>query len=366
MTDSTAIENHEVIVIGGGQAGLATAYHLARAGLDFVVLDAEARTGDVWRRRWDSVRLFTPARHDGLPGMPFPGHPGSFPTKDQVAKYLEEYVDRYSLPVRHGVRVSGLRQVDQHFEVHTTDGLITAAAVVVATGSNPHPHVPALAERLDPHIVQLHSHDYQSPESVPAGEVLVVGFGTSGAEIAEELSLAGRSVSISGEPTLHIPGPFLKLAGNLYWQVLYRVLTRRTPIGRKAAPKVKAGGAPLIRISATQVEAAGVKRVGRVVAVTDGRPALADGTSVAADVIVWCTGYSPDYSWIDVPGLLFDERGWPQAPFGMIDEVEGLAFVGVPFQVGLTSALLGGVGRDAAIVVDHLSKHRTMNEVPAG
>ena len=365
MSDPVSIESHDVIVIGGGQAGLAAAYHLMEAGLDFVVLDADERTGDQWRRRWDSLRLFTPARHDGLPGMAFPARPASFPTKDEVADYLTEYVERFSLPVRNGVRVSQLKRVDRHFEVLTSQGLVAAGAVVVATGANQLPHVPALAQSLDPHIVQLHGHQYLSPDSVPPGKVLVVGFGTSGAEIAEQLALAGRAVSISGEPTFHIPDPVLKLAGNLYWQFIHRVLTRRTPIGRRAAPKIGASGAPLIRISASQVAAAGVTRVPRVVSVTKGRPVLADGSLVEADVVVWCTGYAPDYSWIEVPGLRFDERGWPQAPFGLVEEVEGLAFLGVPFQVGLTSTLLGGAGRDAAIAVDRLVQQRIPNHSPS-
>ncbi|MDT3683408.1 MAG: NAD(P)/FAD-dependent oxidoreductase [Truepera sp.] len=364
MAELESVENHDVIVIGGGQAGLAAAYHLMRAGADFVVLDASERTGDVWRQRWDSLRLFTPAHHDGLPGMPFPAPPGSFPAKDEVAGYLSQYVDRFSLPVRNGVRVTRLTRVGSHFEVLTSQGSIIAGAVVVATGANQLPHVPALAQSLDPHIGQLHSHAYRSPDSVPPGEVLVVGFGTSGAEIAEELALAGRTVSISGEPTFHIPDPVLKVAGELYWHFIHRVLTRRTPIGRKAAPKIVASGAPLIRISASRVEAAGVKRVPRVVSVTEGRPVLADGSLVNADVVVWCTGYAPDFSWIDVPGVSFDERGWPRAPYGLVENVEGLAFVGVPFQVGLTSVLLGGVGRDAAIVVDRLVQQRTSNRGP--
>jgi putative flavoprotein involved in K+ transport len=258
-----------------------------------------------------------------------------------------------------------LKRVDRHFELVTSHGLITAGAVVVATGANQLPHVPTMAESLDPRIVQLHGCEYRSPSSLPPGRVLVVGFGTSGAEIAEELALAGRTVSISGEPTFHIPVPLLKVAGNLYWHFIHRVLTLRTPMGRKAAPKVKASGAPLIGISAPQVAGAGVNRVPRVVSVTEGRPVLADGSRVEPDVVVWCTGYAPDYSWIDVPDLRFDEQGYPDAPFGFVDEVEFLTFVGVPFQVGLTSTLLGGVGRDAALVVDYLVQHRISNHSPS-
>lgn len=364
MPGPPSVESHDVIVIGGGQAGLATAYHLTRAGFDFVVLEADSRTGDGWRRRWDSLRLFTPARHDGLPGMAFPARPGSFPAKDDVADYLTEYTERFALPVRTGVQVTQVKRDGRHFVVSTLQGEMTAGAVVIATGAHRLPRVPDLAKFLDPQIAQLHSHDYRSPGSVPPGNVLIVGFGTSGAEIAEELALAGRTVSISGTPTFHIPDPVLKLAGGLYWQFIHRALTLRTPVGRKAAPKVKSGGAPLIRISASRLEEAGVEHVPRVVAVEQGRPVLADDAVVDVDVVVWCTGYRPDYSWIDVPGLEFDEQGWPQAPFGIAEGVDGLAFVGVPFQVGLTSTLLGGAGRDAAIVVDHLAQRRTRDHSP--
>jgi putative flavoprotein involved in K+ transport len=352
-------EAHDLVVIGGGQAGLAAAYHLQQRGADFIVLDAERRTGDAWRRRWDSLRLFTPARHDGLPGLPFPDAPGRFPTKDQVAEYLGDYVERFELPVRHETRASCLRRANGGFEVVSSGGTFIARAVIVATGANPVPRVPALAASLDPGVAQLHSSEYVNPERMPAGKVLVVGFGTSGAEIAEELGRAGRDVTISGTPTLHVPNPVLKVAGGLYWQILHNVLTIRTPVGRRVAPKAVGRGAPLIRVSRRQVLEAGVATVPRVTGVTGGSPVCDDGTRLDFDVIMWCTGYSPDYSWIDVPALTFDPRGWPVVPCGLPAAVSGLGFVGVPFQVGLTSSLLGGVGRDAAIVVDRLGAKRS-------
>jgi putative flavoprotein involved in K+ transport len=352
--NSSVSGHHDVIVIGGGQAGLATGFHLARTGLDFVVLDAEHRTGEAWRRRWDSLRLFTPARHDGLPGMPFPAKPGAFPTKDEVADYLVEYVQRFKLPVRHGTKVVRMGQVDRGFEVITPDGTLVADAVVVATGTNPIPRVPTFAQTIDPGVFQIHSSEYLSPDRIPEGTVLVVGFGTSGAEIAEELAHAGRTVTISGEPTFHIPDPLLAVGGGLYWQILHNVLTRRSLIGRKVARKALGHGAPLIRISQRRVRAAGVQPVPRITEVASGRPVLADGSRADPDVIVWCTGFQPDYSWIDLSGLELNEHGWPKVTLGVADGVRGLAFVGIPFQVGLTSSLLGGVGRDSAMVVEQL------------
>lgn len=356
-------EVYDVIVIGGGQAGLAAGYHLHRRGADFLVLDTEQKTGDVWRRRWDSLRLFTPAQHDGLPGLRFPDARGTFPTKDQVADYLVEYVARFELPVEHGVRASRVWKSSDGFTIESTGGEYLARAVIIATGTNPSPRVPVLADEIDSGVSQIHSSEYVNPGRLPEGKVLVVGFGTSGAEIAEEVAKVGRDVTISGTPTVHVPDPLLRVAGGLYWQVLHNVLTIRTPIGRKVAPKAVAHGAPLIRISRESVVSAGVTAVPKISTVIDGAPVASDGTRLDSDVIIWCTGYCPDYSWIDVPGLMLDARGWPVVPLGIPTGVDGLGFVGVPFQVGLTSSLIGGVGRDAGIVVDRIVRGRSRPKV---
>jgi len=345
---------YDVIVIGGGQAGLAAGYHLRRHGADFVVLDAERKTGDVWRRRWDSLRLFTPAQHDGLPGLRFPDARGAFPAKDQVADYLVEYATRFELPVEHGVTASRLRKSSGGYTIESTGGEYLARAVITATGTNPSPRVPVLVDEIDSGVTQIHSSAYVNPGRLPEGKVLVVGFGTSGAEIAEEVARAGRDVTISGTPTVHIPDPLLRVAGGLYWQFIHNVLTIRTPLGRKVAPKAAAQGAPLIRISRETVVSAGVTVVPKISTVIDGVPVASDGTRLDPDVIIWCTGFSPDYSWIDVPGLKLDARGWPVVPSGIPSGVDGLGFLGVPFQVGLTSSLIGGVGRDARLVVDRI------------
>ncbi len=343
------------VVIGGGQAGLAAAYELGRAGNPAVVLDAEAATGDQWRRRWPSLRLFTPARHDGLPGAPFPAARGSFPDKDDVAAYLAQFAETNTIDVRHEVRVTRLRAAPGGFELQTTAGPMTATTVIVATGATSAPHTPAFAADLAPDIVQLHSSDYRGPAHLPQGRALVVGYGTSGAEIAEELAKSGRDVTIAGRPTPTVPKAALAIAGDLWWFAMNRILNRRTPIGRKAAPRVTAHGAPLIRISAREVRAAGAREAGRLTGATNGEPTYADGVARRMpDVIIWCTGYRGDFDWIAIDGLAFDAKGYPVAPFGLPPGVAGLAFLGMPFQTSLASHLLGGVGRDARDVAAHL------------
>jgi putative flavoprotein involved in K+ transport len=362
MVDSRT--HYSTIVIGAGQAGLATGYYLAERGEDFVILNAEARVGDEWRRRWDSLRLFTPTRHSSLPGMPHPKSRGVL-SKDEVADYLERYAKKFELPVRPGVTVTGVAvarlaasavaRSDVGFTVTTNAGVLTADSVVVATGATTTPAVPGFAAELDADIRQLHSSEYRNPGSVPPGTVLVVGAGTSGAEIALELA-ASHPVFLAGRPTPHIPDALLAVAGELYWAFIYRVLTIATPIGRKVGPKFHSRGGPLIRISMKQVQAAGVTLLPRLTGVEGGAP-MAEGVSVPRpSTVIWATGFRPGLEWIE--GVPLDAGGRPDAPRGVVASMPGLYFVGMPFQFGLTSQLLGGVGRDAGYVVERITRVR--------
>jgi len=214
--------------------------------------------------------------------------------------------------------------------------------------------VPNFAGQLDSNIQQLHSGSYRRPSDVTGQSALVVGFGTSGAEIAMELAANGRRVWISGRPTPHIPNVLPRLPWNIWWRNMHHVLTMDTPIGRRAIPKMRTRGAPLIRVTRQEVIASGVEHVRRVSGVVQGRPKLEDGRSLDVNAIVWCTGFRPDYRFIDIPSVPVDKKGWPLAPHGVVDRIPGLYFLGVPFQVGLTSMLVGGAGRDAELVVRHL------------
>jgi putative flavoprotein involved in K+ transport len=339
------------IIIGGGQAGLAAAYYLKKRGTDFIILESE-NIGNSWRKRWDSLCLFTPSEYDGLPGMPFPSPSGTFPSKDRVAGYLEEYARYFSLPVLSNTKVHRLTSASAGFELSNSNKKFTSDHVIIASGTNPVPKIPAFSAEIDPGIYQIHSSAYTSPGSLPPGDALVVGAGTSGVEIAIELSHS-RKAMIAGTPTFHIPDHVFKYAGGLYWWFVKNVLTVKTPMGRKAKPQILKGGAPLIRVSVKDLHDAGVKIMPRVTGIKNGLPVLQDGTTVHPTVIIWCTGYKPDFSWVQP--VITDETGWPVTDRGVSAVLPNLYFVGMPFQYALTSGLIGGVGRDADYVVNKIN-----------
>jgi putative flavoprotein involved in K+ transport len=349
MTQGGSAQRFDTIVVGGGQAGLAVGYFLAEQGRDFVILDAAVSVGDAWRGRWDSLRLFTPARYDGLPGMPFPAPGGYYPTKDEMADYLEAYADRFDLPVRTGARVSSLTKEESRYLLASSAGRFEAENVVVASGSLRRPKVPAFAADLDPSVAQLHSGAYSNPNQIPAGDVLVVGAGNSGAEISVELAAAGRRVWLSGRDVGRIP---LGLGNPFTWWLLGKVLTTDSRLGRKLEEGGKGGGTPLIRLTPEDILRAGVERVPRTEGVADGKPRLEDGRILEVDAVVWATGFGPDFAWIELP--IFGKDGYPVHHRGVVEGEEGLYFLALPFQHTLTSALIGGVGADARYVAERL------------
>ena len=353
----TAMEHEtnqwEIVIIGGGQSGLAAGYFLKKMDRHFIILDDKTRTGDSWRMRWDSLKLFTPSQHDGLPGMSFPGLKGSFPGKDEIADYLESYVKEYSLPVKLNTKVNHLSERNNQYEIDTSGGRIIARKVIIATGTNPFPYIPAISSDINREIFQIHSSGYTRPDLLPPGDVLVVGAATSGIEIALETSKTHRTF-ISGNPPFHIPDKALRYAGELYWWFISNILTTRTPIGKKIKKKIIRGGSPLIRVSSDDLKSAGIPCLSRVAGVKDGFPTLADGTIIKVRSIIWATGYRPDFSWIGLD--VTDETGWPVFERGVSPVKKGLYFMGMPFQFGLTSGLVGGVGRDAAYIARHI-KH---------
>ena len=359
-------ESVETVVVGGGQAGLSVGYHLAQRGLPFVILDANERIGDSWRKRWDSLRLFTPARFSGLSGMPFPAPAQSFPTKDEVADYLESYASRFELPVRTGVRVDGLSRNGNRFVVTSGDRRFRAENVVVAMASYQIPRVPSFACELDPGIVQLHAGEYRNPSQLQDGGVLVVGAGNTGAEIALDV-VGGHATWLSGRDTGHVPGRIeTVVARRVFLPLVYRVvghhvLTVKTPIGRRVRRKVLSQGAPLVRVKPKDIAAAGIERVPRVVGVRDGFPVLEDQRVLDVANVIWCTGFRPDFSWINLP-VFGDEEKEPLHHRGIIASEPGLYFVGLLFLYAMSSAFLPGVGRDAKHIAKHIAKHTASRE----
>lgn len=355
--------NHvETVVIGGSQAGLAVGYWLQRRGLPFVIVDENDRVGDAWRKRWDSLRLFTPARYDGLPGMRFPGAPSAYPSKDEVADYLETYARAFALPVRTRTKVTRLAAAGDRYEVFCRETTLSARNVVVATGAFHHPRVPAFAASLHRDIVQLHSSEYRTRSQLQDGGVLVVGAGNSGAEIALDIS-GHHQTWLSGPDTGQEPTRPGTIPDRLFAPLLWLLATRLT-VGTRLGRTLRdhfldpPRGIPLGRVRRRDIVAAGIERVGRTTGVRDGRPLLDDGRVLDASNVIWCTGYKPDFSWIDLP-LPSTRRGWPIHDRGIVESVPGLYFVGLLFLYSLSSALLGGVGRDAEHIVAHIASRRT-------
>lgn len=348
----TRIERFEAVVVGAGQAGLAAAFHLAQHGIDFTVVTSESRIGDNWRRRWDSLRLFTPARYSGLPGMPFPAPPNHFPDKDEVADYLERYADRFDLPVRLDAPVRRMTSEGNRFQLffEGSSPVVEAANVVVATGAFQSKSIPTIASSLAPSIHQLHSSAYRNPFELPDGPVLVVGAGNSGAQIALELGRS-RKVWLAGRGTGSLPRRLL--GRDLFdwaWPVM-TYATKDTRVGRRLSMKAKAGGDSLIGISSRELADAGVLRVPRLETHRGGLPVCGDQV-LEPKVIVWSTGFAADYRWIDLP--VFDGDGAPRHTRG-VSTARGLYFLGLRFQHRMTSSLVGGVGADAEFLAEQIA-----------
>jgi putative flavoprotein involved in K+ transport len=353
-------ERFETVIVGGGQAGLAVGYHLTKRGHSCVILDANDRIGDSWRKRWPSLRLYSPARAAGLPGMRFPAPPHSFPSGLDMADYLEAYAREFTLPVRTGAAVDGLVRNGDRFFVTAGEHQFEADNVVVATGvfQHDHPVIPAFAGELDPEIRQLHSADYRSPAQLQEGAVLVVGAAHSGGDIAYEVARAGYRTLLAGRDTGQIPfdieGRGARFVFPLLQFVATRILTVSTPIGRKAKGTIRAHGGPLLRVKRGDLEAAGVERVfERTVGLQDGKPVLADGRVVDVANVIWCTGFRNDYGWIRPP-LPLDTDGFPEQRRGAVPSLPGLYFVGMPFLHSFASMLIIGAGRDGKRVAKHI------------
>lgn len=342
-------EQVDFAVVGGGQAGLAAGYHLARSGRNFVILDAADEVGHAWRSRWDTLRLFTPARNSALPGLPLPGEASRYPSKTDIAEYLASYAERYRLPVRNGSLVERLQRGDGNYllSVRGQDRPLRAKQVIVATGPTGVGWRPRFAADLDATILQLHSNEYRNPGQMKDGPVLVVGAGNSGAEIALELSRHHKTY-LAGRGTGSVP---FKLAQRVDWLLLHRVLNASNPLGRKFYAERLTKGHPWLRVRESDFSDAGIQRLGRVEGVRDGLPVIGGWDAPKVANIVWCTGYQPDYSWIEP--TVTTATGKPDHARGVVAAQPGLYFVGLPFQYSVSSALIGGAGRDAGYVVRH-------------
>jgi putative flavoprotein involved in K+ transport len=340
----------DVVVVGAGQAGLAIGYHLARQQRRFVIVDAADAVGSAWRHRWDSLVLFTPRRYDALPGMPFPGEPSGYPTRDEVVFYLTDYAAGFQLPLRLSSPVRSLTRSGSGFAVAMDDVTLQAEQVVVATGPFHMPIVPAVAEQLDPGVFQTHSARYSRPDDIPEGKVLVVGGGNTGFQIAKELS-ASRSVHLA-VGSRQTPLPQTLLGRDLFWWLIKSGLIDQTVDSRFGSRLQHRD--TLIGSSPRQLKRSGVALRSRVVSAAGDTVTFADGSDLKVDAVIWATGYRPDHSWIDVAGLLRDGR---VAHRRGVTDVPGLYFLGLTWQHTRGSALLGWVKDDADFIAGQIAAH---------
>ncbi|SFC93772.1 putative flavoprotein involved in K+ transport [Nocardioides terrae] len=353
----------DVLVIGAGQAGLAIGYHLRRAGLRFLIVDAATELGASWRNRWDSLRLFTPARYDGLPGMAFPTPADTYPTRTQVADYLTAYAARFSLPVLLGTPVTRLERVHRNggngdgFIAYTPQGQLHTRQVVVATGPFQTPVTPAVSAGLGTDVVQLHSAEYRNPAQIRPGRVVVVGGGNSGRQIALELAhnrtgdhSDDSAVTLAlGTKELELPQRIL--GRDLFWWLTKTRLLAKTADSRLAR-RMRTRGDLVIGSPMKHLRAAGVDIRPRLTATEGDTVTFADDTQTRPTTIIWATGFRSDYSWIDIQGAVTDTGA---AHNRGISPVSGLCFIGLAWQHSRGSALLGFVKDDAASLAEHIT-----------
>src|SRR4051794_9537136 len=340
--------SYDVVVVGGGQAGLAIGHYLAQEGCDFLILEREQDVAAAWRDRWESLTLFTPRAYDSLPGLEFPGDPDGYPTREEVLAYLQGYAAHFDLPVRLGTPATGISRDGARFAIELEDERITANQVVIATGPFQEPRIPAFADGLAPDVVQMHSTGYRRPADLPAGRTLVVGGGNTGYQIAHDLAATRETHIAIGTRQAALPQ---RLFGrDLFWFLTKTGLVYKsvdTRLGRRMSQKETLVG-PLPKVA----RRLGVISHARASDAAGRTVTFADGSEIEVDGVVWATGFHYDHSWIDLPitgadGRVKHRRG--------VTEIPGLYTLGLQWQYTRGSALLGFVKDDAAYIADKIA-----------
>lgn len=341
----------EVLVIGAGQAGLSMGYYLAQQGRRFQIVDGAPRIGDSWRKRYNSLKLFTPAAYNNLPGLAFPAPADYYPTKDEVANYLELYARTFQLPVSLNTRVLSLKRSETGYLVQTERQTYHADQVVIATGPFQRPFIPEFSAGLSPDVFQIHTSAYRSPSQLPPGPVLVVGAGNSGVQIAEELSYTRQVyLSVGSRPPVR---PQRILGRSVFWW-MEKLGLRNVPVNTWLGKKLSASDPLFSTDYNTLARKRGVRFLDRLVGASDTLVHTERGERLHVSTIVWATGFRPDFRCVQVP--VFDQSGSPIHTRG-VTAAPGLYFLGQRWQYTQGSGLLGGVGRDAAFLAGEIAEH---------
>ena len=343
----------DVLVIGGGQAGLAMGYYLKRAGHRFQIVERQGRLGDSWRNRYDSLVLFTPRAYSALPGLAVPGDPEGYPSKDEVADYLERYACHFGLPVLLETGIRSLTRLDGGFRARTDAGeIIDARAVVLATGAFQRPEIPAISRGLSPDVLQLTTEDYKRPAQVPSGRVLVVGDGATGRQIAVELAATHEVLLATGRPRRVSPKRIL--GKSVFWWMDRLGILRASRETRVGGYLMRTDPFPGKALGLRRLRRRSIRVVGRLSHVDENRVGFAGGEMAEVDAVLWATGYHDDSKWVTIPevkdtsGNFVHQRGVSPTP--------DLYLMGRSWQWTRGSALLTGIGDDAAYVASRIAE----------
>ncbi|NUU75382.1 flavin-containing monooxygenase [Paenibacillus xylanilyticus] len=344
------IERYDVIVIGAGQAGLAASYFLKNRNLRFLLIDKSNRIGESWRQRYDSLTLFTPRSYSSLPGLPLEGDPNGYATKDEISTYLEKYATTFTLPIQLSTEVISLEAAEQSFDINTTKGMLKATNVIVSTGPFQSPYIPLATDQFHESVFQIHTSAYSHPKRLNKGTVIVIGAGNSGAQIAVELAKE-RDVFLSvGRPLHFMP---LQVMGTSIFSWFRRLGIMNVSAESKLGKFIQKKADPIFGIDLKKmIRNKKIKLVPRAVQVMDRHVQFEDGSKLQVDNVIWATGFRTDYTWIKEK-TLFNEKGGVRHQRGVSD-VQGLFFLGIPWQSSRGSALIGGVGADAEYIVSQI------------
>ena len=341
---------YEAIVIGAGQAGLAMGYYLKQNNNRFLIIDKGQELGEVWKNRYDSLKLFTPRMYSSLPGLILDGEQQGFPSKDEIANYIKHYTETFELPVELNTEVLSVTKNEEGFCVETTKGIFNTTNVVVATGPFQKKLIPAISSSLSTNILQLHSSEYKNPNQLQQGNVLVVGGGNSGAQIAVELSEERDTyLAISKKPS-YFP---LTIGGMSVFWWLDKLGILRVPNTSFIGNLLQKKGDPIFGSELKKaIKEWEVTLKGRVVNGVYDHVVFEDSTTLEVNNIIWATGFQQEYEWLNVDGVIGQQKKINHNKG--ISPVKGLYFLGLPWQSRRGSSLLQGVGFDAGQIMEHM------------